>query len=125
MKLSRFVIKAADYRRSFSFYHDILGLPLKNSWQRADSWGALFLCGDVLLEIIWYPEGEDNRTCNYIPKFPKLDIFFTVSNIEAQHQRLTQFSELKISDITEQPWGYKIFSLYDPDKVKVVFAQPI
>jgi catechol 2,3-dioxygenase-like lactoylglutathione lyase family enzyme len=83
MKLDRIVIKVADYRKSFSFYHDIIGFRLKTSWQRTDSWGAIFYCGDIPLEIIWFPEGEENLACSYIPERSKVDIFLAVSNLDS------------------------------------------
>jgi catechol 2,3-dioxygenase-like lactoylglutathione lyase family enzyme len=125
MKLNRFVIKVADYRMSFNFYHDILSLHLQSSWQRSDSWGALFNCGDVILEIVWFPEGEGSLDCNYIPPHSKTELFFSVSNVNSIYQRLINNEGLDISPIEEMSWGFKIFSVYDPDHVKVVFAQPI
>ena len=125
MKLDRVIIKAADYRRSFAFYHDILGLKLKSSWQRTDSWGALFFCGEILLEIIWFPEGEENADCNYIPERSKTELFLAVSNVDSLYNRLRNVANLKLTEPAEKPWGYRIFDVYDPDGIKIVFSQPI
>jgi catechol 2,3-dioxygenase-like lactoylglutathione lyase family enzyme len=125
MKLDRVVIKTIDYRKSFEFYHDILGFRLKSSWQRSDSWGALFFLGELLLEIIWFPEGKESESCNYIPEHSKTDLLLQVSNVDALHTRLSSHADLDVSDLEDKPWGYRAFSLYDPDHVKIVFAQPI
>ncbi len=125
MKLDRVVIKVADYRKSFEFYHDILGLKLVTSWQRADSWGAVFYCGEVMLEIIWFSSGDKNIECSYIPQYSKTDIFITVNNIDSEHNRLSKFENIELSEPEDMPWGYRIFTIADPDSVKIVISQPI
>jgi len=125
MKLNRLIIKTADYRKSFKFYHDILGLRLKTSWQRSDSWGAIFHCGDITLEIVWFPDSEGSIDCSYIPERSKTELFFEVSNINSARQKFVDIEGLDLSSIEEMPWGYRIFSVFDPDHVKIVFAQPI
>jgi len=105
MKLNRLIIKTADYRKSFKFYHDILGLRLKTSWQRSDSEGSI--------------------DCSYIPERSKTELFFEVSNINSARQKFVDIEGLDLSSIEEMPWGYRIFSVFDPDHVKIVFAQPI
>jgi len=125
MKLERVGLRVADYRKSFAFYHDVLGLRLKNSWQRADSWGALFFCGEALLEIIWFPGGEKNLDCSFIPARSKTDIFLTVSSVEPIYQRLQKFGDLEVVAPSDQPWGYRTCSVYDPDRLRIVFAQPL
>lgn len=125
MKLDRIVIKVNDYSKSFKFYHDILGLKLQTSWQREDSWGALFFCGQAILEILWYPEGDQADECNYIPQFSKTDIFFTVSNVDTLYNSLKSYDEYEITSPQDFSWGYRVFTITDPDKVKIVFAQPI
>ncbi len=104
MKLDRVVIKAADYRKSFEFYHDILGLRLKTSWQRTDSWGALFFCGETMFEIIWFPDGEGNVDCNYMPQRNKTELFLAVNNVDTIYHRLTAVDGLKLSAPEDMPW---------------------
>lgn len=125
MKLDRVIIKAADYRKSFEFYHDILGLRLKTSWQRADSWGALFFCGDVLLEIIWFPQGSDNADCNYIPEHSKAELFLSVNNVDSIYHKLSPYEALEPTQPEDKPWGFRLFTVYDPDRIKIIFSQPI
>ena len=125
MKLERVVIRVLDYRKSFEFYHETLGMRLKSSWQRSDSWGAIFFLGEMFLEIIWFPEGEDAAACNYIPEYSKTELFMQVSNVDALHTRLGAHADLEISGLEDKPWGFRQFDLYDPDHVKIVFAQPI
>lgn len=125
MKLDRVIIKVADYRKSFAFYHDTLSLKLKSSWQRTDSWGALFYCGEALLEIIWFPVGEQNSDCNYIPERSKTELFLVINNIDTLFNRLQALGNLDLTPPESKSWGYRVFTIYDPDRIKIVFSQPI
>lgn len=125
MKFSRVVIKVADYRKSFEFYHDILGLKLSSSWQRKDSWGALFSAGDVTIEIIWYPSGKGLEDCDYIIKRKKISIDFEVNDIDILFKRLVDSGVEIIREPYDAPWGSRLFVISDPDGIAVSFLQPI
>jgi predicted enzyme related to lactoylglutathione lyase len=125
MKLSRVVIKVKDYRTSFEFYKNVLGLKLFNSWQRKDSWGAIFTAGGGMLEIIWYPSGEGLEECNYFIGKDKLEIYLEVNDIDIQHRRLTAAGANVIGSPHDTPWGFRILTLKDPDNVPLILAQPL
>ncbi len=125
MKLSRIVIKVKDYRASFEFYKNILGLKLSSSWQRQDSWGAIFNTGTGFIEILWQPSGIGLEESNYIPQRDKIDIFFEVHDIDILYKRLSD-SGVKISGKPQDmPWGYRIFKIKDPDNISIVISQPL
>ena len=125
MKLSRVVIKVKDYRRSFEFYKNILGLKLFNSWQRKDSWGAIFTAGNGMIEIIWYPSGDGLEQCNYSIEKEKFEIFLEVNDVDIQHRRLTAAGADVVDSPHDMPWGYRIFTIKDPDNIPLIFAQPL
>jgi len=125
MKFSRVVIKVADYRKSFEFYHDILKLKLSSSWQRKDSWGALFSSGSVVIEIIWFPSGEGLEDCAFQMKRKKISIDFEVNDIEILFRRLSDSGVDIIDKPHDVPWGFRVFSILDPDGVVVSFLQAI
>jgi catechol 2,3-dioxygenase-like lactoylglutathione lyase family enzyme len=125
MKFSRVVIKTKDYRKSFEFYHNTLGLKLSNSWQRKDSWGAIFSAGTGIIEIIWFPSGEGLEECNYAMERAKVDIGFEVHDIDILHQRLSDSGVAVITEPSDMPWGYRIFSIKDPDDIRITFLQPL
>ncbi len=125
MKLSRIVIKVKDYRKSFEFYKDILGLKLSSSWQRKDSWGALFSAGNAIVEIIWFPDGDDSLDCGYVMERKKVRIDFEVHDIDILHKRFSD-TGLDIADIPHDvPWGFRIFTIKDPDGIPITLAQPL
>jgi catechol 2,3-dioxygenase-like lactoylglutathione lyase family enzyme len=125
MKFSRVVIKVADYRKSFEFYHDILGFKLSNSWQRKDSWGALFNVGPAIVEIIWFPEGAGLLDCAFQPERDKMDIIFDVSDVDILYQRLQELDINIVKKPYDAPWGYRLFKIKDPDGIPLSFMEPI
>lgn len=125
MKFSRAVIKVADYRKSFEFYHDILGLKLSTSWQRKDSWGAIFSAGTGIVEIIWFPSGDGLEDCNYIIERKKISLDFDVNDIDILHTRLAESAVKVIDKPHDVPWGFRVFSVLDPDGVVISFLQPV
>ena len=125
MKFSRVIIKVRDYRNSFEFYKNILGLKLTQSWQRKDSWGALFSAGNAEIEIIWYPSGEDLEDCNYIPERNKFEVFLETHDIDIVFRRL-ESAGLKISEKPhDTSWGFRIFGVRDPDNISIKVAQAL
>ncbi len=125
MKFSRVVIKVRDYRRSFKFYKDLLGLNLSTSWQRKDSWGALFSAGNAIIEIIWYPSGEGLDDCNYTMDRRKIDINFEVHDIDILYKRLEDAGADIVNAPRDEEWGYRAFTIKDPDGIPVTFLEPI
>ena len=125
MKFSRVVIKARDYRKSFEFYKDVLGLKLSTSWQRKDSWGALFSAGDLMVEIIWYPSGEGFDDCNFSMERAKVDINFEASDIDILYKRLADAGVEIVNEPHDVPWGFRLFTIKDPDDIRISFLQPL
>ena len=125
MKISRVVIKVNDYRKSFEFYKDILGLKLENSWQRKDSWGAIFPAGNAYIEILWFPEGDGFDDCRFYLERTKVDINFEVHDIDIVFKRLADLGVEIIREPFDAPWGMRVFTIRDPDGIAVSFTQPI
>jgi lactoylglutathione lyase len=125
MKLTRVLIKVSDYRRSFEFYKNTLGLKLSSSWQRKDSWGALFSAGNAVIEIIWYPSGKGLEECSYIPNKDKFEIDLEVNDVDIWYQRLVASAANVVDSPHEVPWGFRLFTVKDPDNIPIVLSQPI
>ena len=123
MKLSRVIIRVRDYRQSFEFYKNILGLKLTSSWQRKDSWGALFSAGTAAIEIIWIPSGQGLENCNYIPSHDKFEIDLEVNDINIWHQRLKSAGAMIVDEPHDTPWGMRLFRVKDPDNIPIVLSQ--
>jgi predicted enzyme related to lactoylglutathione lyase len=125
MKLTRVMIKVKDYRKSFDFYSHVLGLKLSNSWQRKDSWGALFSVGAATIEIIWYPSGPGLDECNYVLEKDKMEIDLEVTDVDIWHRRLVSSGTPVVNAPHDVPWGFRQFTIKDPDNISIVLSQPI
>ncbi len=125
MKLTRVMIKVKDYRKSFDFYNHILGLKLANSWQRKDSWGALFSVGSGIIEIIWYPSATGLDDCNYTMERDKIEIDLEVTDVDIWHRRLAATGITVVNAPHDVPWGFRQFTVKDPDNMSIVLSQPI
>jgi catechol 2,3-dioxygenase-like lactoylglutathione lyase family enzyme len=123
MKLTRFIIRARDYRKSFEFYKNVLGLRLASSWQRKDSWGAIFPAGNSDIEITWFPSGEGLEACNYIPPINKTEVMLEVHDIDIVYGRLRAAGAEIIDQPHDTSWGFRVFSLKDPDNIKITISQ--
>jgi catechol 2,3-dioxygenase-like lactoylglutathione lyase family enzyme len=119
------MIKVRDYRRSFEFYKNILGLKMSNSWQRKDSWGALFSAGTATIEIIWYPSGPGLDDCNYIAERDKMEIDLEVNDVDIWHQRLSSSGVMIVDAPHNVPRGFRQFTIKDPDNIPIVLSQPL
>jgi predicted enzyme related to lactoylglutathione lyase len=125
MKLTRMMIKVKDYRKSFDFYNHVLGLKMQNSWLRKDSWGALFSVGAATIEIIWYPSGQGFEECNYAFEKDKLEIDLEVTDVDIWHRRLMTSGASVVNAPHDVPWGFRQFTVKDPDNIPIVLSQPI
>jgi uncharacterized glyoxalase superfamily protein PhnB len=125
MKLTRVLIKVRDYRNSFEFYKNALGLKLSNSWQRKDSWGAIFSAGAAVIEIIWYPSGPGFDDCNYVIERAKIEIELEVSDVDIWHQRLVSSGATAVDTPHDVPWGLRQFTVKDPDNTPIILSQPL
>ncbi len=119
------MIKVRDYRKSFEFYKNILGLKMSNSWQRKDSWGALFSVGTATIEIIWYPSGPGLDDCNYTMERDKMEIDLEVNDVDIWHRRLSSSGVTVLDAPHDVPWGFRQFTVKDPDNTPIVLSQPL
>ena len=86
---------------------------------------ALEILAEALFEIIWFPDGEGNADCNYLPERSKTELFLNVNNVDTIYHRLTAFDGLKLTAPEDMPWGMRISTVYDPDGIKIVLSHPI
>jgi catechol 2,3-dioxygenase-like lactoylglutathione lyase family enzyme len=125
MKLTRVIIRTRDYRTSCDFYKRLLGLHLASSWQRKDSWGAIFSAGSGVIELIWFPSGAGLEACNYIPEKDKVTVFLEVHDVDIVYQRLNSAGVKSNAPPRNEPWGFRQFAIRDPDNISIVIAQPM
>lgn len=105
------IIFTRDIESSKAFYHDLLGLAVKQDF------GSIVMLegnlslhrADVFFEYLKKPYhggsmGGDN-----------LDLYFTAGDLEAVQKKLKSEGVTFIHEIQKCPWGENVLRVYDPD----------
>jgi predicted enzyme related to lactoylglutathione lyase len=102
-------ISVTDIDASVTFYRDVLGIPLLFQVQAVPM--AFFASGDVRL-YLGVPENEQFRS--------KVVLYFTVEDIEAEYERLSNGHGLKFTGrphVVHRDAGHELWMTFtkDPD----------
>jgi uncharacterized glyoxalase superfamily protein PhnB len=112
-----------DLDRSLAFYRDVLGFRVAEAFQRdGKTLGYMLRAGDVDLMIGQddWAKGRDRRKGEgfrmYFETATDVDAF--AKGIQARGGTIDGLPE-------DRPWGYRDFSLTDPDGFKMTFGVPL
>lgn len=116
-KMLHMCVGASDLDRSERFYHDALGLEVKDRYPSEEGWTVSFLANaeaTMELELVtWVKPG-----LRYGPPGQDVHVGVCVEDIEAEHARLSRIAS-RIEPITTHWHEGKPFSRYffaaDPD----------
>ena len=112
-----------DLDRSLSWYRDILGFGVEETWKNDDGKvvGVSLKAGDVSFMIGQddWKKGRDRRKGEGFRIYceTRKDVDTLAKRIETKGGRLD-------SGPTDQPWGVRDISLTDPDGFKITIAKP-
>jgi catechol 2,3-dioxygenase-like lactoylglutathione lyase family enzyme len=53
------------------------------------------------------------------------ELYFESDNLDDMHKKLTAKKVEFVHDMIEQPWGQRVFRIYDPDKHMVELGEPM
>lgn len=53
------------------------------------------------------------------------ELYFESDDLDAMHKKLTDEKVEFVHDMIEQPWGQRVFRIYDPDKHMVEMGEPM
>ena len=117
MNFCHVTISVKNLEDSLKFYHEILGLPIKNSFPAGNDSKIVFLGdGDTLVELI-YDKANDNTS------FGKdISIGFSVDSLEKTID-LLQKNKIAAGKIIQPNPGVKFFFVSDPNGLKVQFVE--
>ncbi|MCL6570591.1 MAG: VOC family protein [Bacillus sp. (in: Bacteria)] len=122
-KIDHVGVMVKDLDASITFYQDVVGMELKDTFTIESISKTLAFLGfygsdETELELI-YGSTEDFPTAGVVNH-----IAFTVDNIEAEFEQLTKLAVRFVDPkITTLPNGYCNFFVYGPDGEKVEFFQ--
>lgn len=123
-KRMRFVIRAYDLGRSLEFYHDQIGLPVLQSWDRPDGAGHLIDAGGGVIELVGKTPGDAARGgWDFIMPVAKYDILLEVENAKSAYDAVMAKGLAPLGPPEPNSWGGTSFTVLDPDETPVVFLQ--
>lgn len=123
-KRMRVVIRAYDLGRSLEFYHDQIGLPLIQSWDRADGAGHLLDAGGGVIELLGKTPGDASRGgWDFIMPVAKYDLLIEVDDAQAAYDAVKSKGLAPLGPPEKTAWGGTSFAVLDPDETPVVFLQ--
>lgn len=119
-RLTAFVLFVSDIERSKQFYRDLLGLEIGMDiginvgftnglglWQK-----------DFALNVI-----HGKKT--FPVKGNDIEVYFETGSIDKVWEAVCSQGVEIIHEPREQPWGQKVFRVYDPDRFIVEFGEPM
>jgi catechol 2,3-dioxygenase-like lactoylglutathione lyase family enzyme len=119
-RLTAFVLFVSDIERSKRFYRDLLGLEIemdlgvnvgfRNSlalWQK-----------DFALNVIY---GKQTPPV----KGNDIEVYFETGSLDKAWETACAQGIAIVHEPREQPWGQRVFRVYDPDRFIVEFGEPM
>ncbi len=114
------VLLVNDIKKSKYFYNIILGQKIIMDFGRNVGFegGLAIWDRDYALDLIFKDKKRDLPIAGN-----NLEIYFECKDIDALYKRLMNEGLVFIHPIQEQPWGQRVFRLYDPDNTVIEFAE--
>ena len=107
-------IETPHYEASLSFYTQLLGMRVLDSWDKKDDRGAILgfgsaKTGEAFLELAY---------SEYLTSFDGLSLQFRVPDLASVEERLQ--GVVPYRGPTERPWGSVYLYLDDPSGVRII-----
>ena len=114
------VVFVSDMKRSIEFYRDVLGLPLRfesPEWTEFDTPGTTLALHHTDTTMTAGDPTDENPAGQCHPSF-------TVDDIDAYHERLTNHEVICVRPPKEEEYGRKLAKYVDPDGLPFTLSQP-
>jgi uncharacterized glyoxalase superfamily protein PhnB len=113
-----------DLGKSLTFYRDVLGFKVEQEWKGEGGQvrGVSFRAGKVTLMIGQddWKKGRDRMKGQGVRMY-----FECATNVDALAEGIAKRGGTLESLPENRPWGYRDFSMADPDGYKITFGTPI
>jgi catechol 2,3-dioxygenase-like lactoylglutathione lyase family enzyme len=107
---SRVLLHPRDWRRSYRFYREILGLKIYREWRG----GTVFFLGGGFLEL----SGQGGEPIGSTPQ-----LWLQVEDLEREHRRLRNHDVVIAEAPVRKPWGLDEMRIEDPDGLRLVLVE--
>lgn len=108
-----------DFDAAVRFYRDVLGLPVKSSFENARRRGIIFAVTPTT-ELEFFD--TQDAASRMIPAPGTLRLKLIVPDVEALHARLVAAGIAVTDPLADKPWGERSFGVQAPDGVVVHFS---
>ena len=114
------VLLVEDIERSKRFYSVVLGQKVVMDFGRNVGYegGLAIWERDYALNLMFQGKTESVKVGGN-----NAEIYFESGDVNALYKRLTGEGVKVIHSIVEQPWGQRVFRVYDPDNHIIEFAE--
>ena len=114
------VLLVEDMERSKRFYGVVLGQKVVMDFGRNVGFegGLAIWERDYALNLIFQGKTEGVKVGGN-----NAEIYFESGDVDALYKRLTAEGVKVVHSIVEQPWGQRVFRVYDPDNHIIEFAE--
>lgn len=114
------VLLVNDIKKSKYFYNVLLGQKIVMDFGKNINFeGGLAIWEKRYALNLIFNKKENNINLDY----NETEIYFESSDLESLYKRLMNADIKFIHPIIEQPWGQRVFRLYDPDNYIIEFAE--
>ena len=119
-KFHSVVLLVEDMERSKRFYSDVLGQKVVMDFGRNVGYegGLAIWEKDYALNLMFQGKTEGVKVGGN-----NAEIYFESGDVDALYKRLKGEGVKVIHPIVEQPWGQRVFRVYDPDNHIIEFAE--
>jgi catechol 2,3-dioxygenase-like lactoylglutathione lyase family enzyme len=121
----RFAYFTPVYEETISFFHDGLGMPILEAWDRSpDDRGVLIGAGSGMIEVLTVPSGASDH---FFDRRPPQGAFIVieVDEIEELYTRV-RGRHLPIQQALEtRSWGHRSFCAREPNGLTLYFFSSI
>jgi catechol 2,3-dioxygenase-like lactoylglutathione lyase family enzyme len=119
-KFHSVVLLVEDIERSKRFYGVVLGQKVVMDFGRNVGYegGLAIWERDYALNLIFQDKTEGVKVGGN-----NAEIYFESGDMDGLYERLKQEGVKVIHSIVEQPWGQRVFRVYDPDNHIIEFAE--
>lgn len=116
------VLFVKDIQASRNFYEHILSQTVENDFNLSVGYVggfSIWQAEHALQTIYGTPSGAGPLGAR------NAELCFDVDDLNAVYARVTQAKVKIVHPIIEQPWGQRVFRIYDPDEHIIEFGEPM
>jgi catechol 2,3-dioxygenase-like lactoylglutathione lyase family enzyme len=123
----RVVVATVDFEGALGFYGDVLGLPVRSSWERETGSGAILDAGRATIELLSPKQVEqiDEIEAGRAGVSGLLRIALEVDDSVAVAVRLAAAGAEQVAQPVVTPWGDRNVRLRTPDGIQLTLFTPL